>query len=55
MDTVARGEGGMIWKNSTETYTLSCVKKPVLYDNLEGWDGKVGGRGLQEIGSEVKC
>ena len=26
LDTVARGEGGMIWKNSTEMYTLSYVK-----------------------------
>ena len=27
LDTVGEGEDGMIWKNSTETYTLPCVKQ----------------------------
>jgi len=49
LDSV-EGEGGMIWENSIETYTLSYVKqinsaslmykvghpKPMLCDNLEG-------------------
>ena len=51
------GEGGMDWKSNTETYTLQYVKqiasgnlvydtgnpKPVLCDNLKGWDGVGGG------------
>ena len=50
LDFMEEGEGGMIWENSTETYTLPHVKqttsvssmyeaghpKPVLWDNLEG-------------------
>jgi len=49
LDSVGEGEGGMIWENSTETYTLSYVKqmtstssmhdaghpKLVLWDNPE--------------------
>ena len=48
----------MDWKSNTETYTLQYVKqiasgnlvydtgnpKPVLCDNLKGWDGVGGGR-----------
>ena len=26
LDSVGKGEGGMIWENSIETYTLSYVK-----------------------------
>ena len=26
LDSVGEGEGGMIWENSTETYTLPYVK-----------------------------
>ena len=50
LDSVGEREGGMIWENSIETYTLLCVKqissaslmyeaghpKLVLCDNLEG-------------------
>ena len=47
LDSVGEGEGGMIWENSIETYTLPRVKQitsrslthdagPVLWDNLEG-------------------
>ena len=57
-------KGGMIWENSTETYRLPYVKeiasgtlmydtgnpKLVLCDNLEGWGGEGGGRGVQEGG-----
>ena len=64
MWSVGEGEGGMIWENSIETYTLLCVKqissaslmyeaghpKLVLCDNLEGWGGEGGGRGVQEGG-----
>ena len=54
LDSVGRGEGGMIWESSTETYTLPCMRqivsgslydtadpKSVLCDNLEGcgWEG----------------
>ena len=51
---ITEGEGGMIWENSTETYTLPNVKqiargsvmcdaghpKPGLCDHLEGWSGR---------------
>ena len=54
LDSVGEGEGGMIWENSTETYTFPYGKqiasgallydsgnpKPVLCDNLEGRDGE---------------
>ena len=50
LDTVGKGEGGVIWDNSMETYTLAYIKqiaggslmydtgnaKLVLCDNLEG-------------------
>ena len=47
------GEGGMIWENSTETYTLLYVKQKtsvsLIYDaghpNQEGWGGEGGGKG----------
>ena len=29
LDSVGEGEGGMIWENSIETYTLPQVKQPV--------------------------
>ena len=52
-NSVGEGEGGMIWENSIETYTLPYVKqitsasfmcdaghpKPGLCDNLQGWRG----------------
>ena len=59
MNTVWEGEGGIIWENSNETYTLPCAKqiasgsllydagnpKLMLWDNLEEWDGAGGGGG----------
>ena len=53
-------EGGMIWENSTETYTLPNVKLivssgslhetghlgPVHWDHPEGWNGERDGRVL---------
>ena len=56
---MGEGEGGMIWKNGTETYKLSYVKQItspgsmhdtgcsglVRWDDPEGWDGEGGGRG----------
>jgi len=57
LDSVAEGEGEMIWENSIETCILPYVKqiaspssmheaghsKPkVHWDNLEGWDGAGG-------------
>ena len=56
-------EKGMIWKSSTETYTLPYVKqitsgnfpydagssKPEICDNLEGWDEEGGGSGAYEL------
>ena len=61
-------DGGMIWENSIETYTLSYVKqiasgsflhdagspKLVLCDNLEGWKEEGGERGVQKGGDVCK-
>ena len=61
------GEGGMILENSTEACILPCLKqmtspssmhetrhsKPVHWDNPQGWDGKGGGRGVQDGGTHV--
>ena len=57
-----RVRGGIIWENGTETCILSFVKQItssglmhdtrcsglVHWDDPEGWDGKVGGRGVQD-------
>ena len=57
---MGEGEGGMIWENSIETYTLSYVKQIaspglmhdtgclglVHWDDSEGWDGEGAGRGV---------
>ena len=59
---VGEGEGGMIWENSIETCKLSYVKwitSPgsmhdigcsglLHWDDLKGWDGEGGGRGVQD-------
>ena len=59
LDSVGEVEGGIIWENSIETYTLSYVKwmtsaslmheaghpNPVLSDNQEGYGGKGRRRG----------
>ena len=59
LDSVAEGEGGMIWENSIETCILPYVKqmtsaslmheaghsKVVHWDNPEGWGGEGGGSG----------
>ena len=61
MDSVGEGEGGMIWENSIETYTLSYVKRIanpgsmhetgyfrlVHWDDPEGWDGEGGVGGFR--------
>ena len=55
VDTMGKGEGGTNWDSSIETYTLKQIASRnllydtgsshlVLSDNLEGWDGLVGGR-----------
>ena len=57
-----RGKGGMIWENGIETCIISYVKRIaspgsmqdtgclglVHWDDPEGWDGKGGGRGVQD-------
>ena len=62
MDSVGKGEGGMIWENSIETYILPYVKqmtspssmhetghsKLVHWDNPEVRDGEGGGREVWE-------
>ena len=62
-----RGEGGMIWENSNETYILPYVSKktsassmheaghtkPVLWDNPERWGGEGGGKRFQDRGTHV--
>ena len=62
LDSVGEGEGGMIWENAIETWILTYVKEIASpgsmheagcsgllhWDDPEGWDGKGGGRGLQD-------
>ena len=57
MDSVAEGEGGMIWENGIETCIISCMKRVaspgsmydtgclglVHWDDPEGWYGEGGG------------
>ena len=64
MDSVGEGEGGMIWKNGTETCIISYVKQVtspglmhdtgcsglVHWDDPEGWYGEGGGRRVQDGG-----
>ena len=59
---MGEGEGGMMWENDIETCKLSYVKRitsPVSiydtgcsglvhWDDPEGWDGKGGGRAVQD-------
>ena len=57
---MGEGEGGMICKNSIDTYvkqitSLSSMHetghpKLVHWDNPEGWDEEGGGRGVQDGG-----
>ena len=60
--TLGEGEGGMIWENGIETCITSQMKgitSPgsmhdtgclglVHWDDLEGWYGEGGGRGVQD-------
>ena len=62
LDSAGEDEGGMILENSSETCILSYVKQIASpgsmhdtgcsgllhWDDPEGWDGKGGGRGLQD-------
>ena len=62
LDSVGEGKGGMIWENSIETCELPYVKQIASpgsmhetghsglahWNNPEGWDGKEGGRGVQD-------
>ena len=62
MDSVGKGEGGMIWENGIETCILSYVKRItspgsmhdtgcsglVHRDDPEGWDREGGGKGIQD-------
>ena len=62
LGSVGEGEGGMTWENNNETCILSYVKQIaspglmhetghsglVLWDDPEAWDGKGGGRGVQD-------
>ena len=57
---MGEGEGGMIWGNGIETYIISYKKTNhqssfdtgclglVHWDDLEGWYGEGGGRGVQD-------
>ena len=62
MDSVGKGEGGMIWENGIEACIISYKKRItslgsmqdtaclglVHGDGPEGWDGEGGGRGVQD-------
>ena len=59
---MGEGEGGMIWENGIETCIISCKKRIaspgsmqdtgclglVHWDDLEGWYGEGGVRGVQD-------
>ena len=59
---MVEGEGEMIWENGIETCIISYMKRIaspgsmhdtgclrlVHWDDLEGWYGEGGGRGVQE-------
>ena len=59
---MGEGEGGMIWENGIETCIISYTKRIaspgsmhdtgclglVDWDDLEGWYGEGGGRGVQD-------
>ena len=61
LDPVGEGEGGMIWENGIETYTISYMKQIaspgsmhdtgclglVHWDDPEGWYGEGGGEGFR--------
>ena len=63
MDSVGKGEGGMIWENGIETCILPYVKQTacpgsmhdtgcsglVHWADPEGWYGEGGGRGVQDV------
>ena len=69
MDSVAEGEGGMIWENGIETCIISYVKKIsspglrqdtgcsglVHWDDSEGWYGEEGSRRVQDGGHMYTC
>ena len=62
LDSVGEEEGGMIWENGIETCIISYKKQIVSFslmqdtgclglvhwDDLEGWYGEGGGRGVQD-------
>ena len=62
LDSMGEGEGGMIWKNGIETYTISYMKRIaspgsmhdtgclglVHWDDPEGGYGEGGGRRVQD-------
>ena len=62
LDSVGEGKGGMIWENGIETCKISCVKRIASpgsmhdtgcsgllhWDDLEGWNGEGGGRGVHD-------
>ena len=61
-DSVAEGEGGMIWENGIETGIISYMKRIASpcsmhdtrclglmhWDDPEGWYGEGGGSGVQD-------
>ena len=62
LESVAEGEGGIIWENGIETCIISYMKQItspgsmhdtgclglVQWDNPEGWYGEGGGRRVQD-------
>ena len=61
LDSVRKGEGGMIWENGIETYIIYVkqIASPGLmhdtgcsglvhWDDPEGWQGEGGRRGVQD-------
>ena len=67
-DIGGKGEGGINWENSIETYTLPYIKQiasgKLLYSTgsstwcsvtTDGWDGVAGGREVREGGDIRMC
>ena len=62
LDSVGKGESGMIWENGIETCKISCMKRVaspgsmhdtgclglVHWDDPEGWYGEGRGRRFQD-------
>ena len=54
MDSVAEGEGGMIWENGTETCIISCMKQVASPGSMIGAGALGRPRGMVWGGRRVQ-